>query len=834
MKSKLFIIFIAAYLLTGCAGAISDYKKLGDLLYSADDCNKLLKLAEKRFGKLTEADKKLFNAVAAAEGANYTEGGDKDKPEDANRWGEIRIIDANRIEWLCSNKQAKEIVSDKGIQIAGAKVKGVFDLSFAEISFPLRFVSCVFTEEINMRSSRIKFLNLVGSHTGSIRADGVKVEGGVFLRNGFKAKGGVYFPRATIDGDFDCSNGEFINKGGKAIIADRIDVKGTVFLSDGFKAEGEVRFTGATMGDFYCEKGSFVNENGIAIFADGMDVKGGVLLRNGFKAKGEVNFGGTMIGGNFICNKGEFINENGMAILADRMDIKGSVFLGDGFKSKGEVCFLGAAIGGDFYCGNGEFINKGGTAISTDGIGVKGSVFLRNDFKSEGEVRFPEAVIGGDFDCRNGKFINENGISIFAYRMDIKGGVFLRNGFKSEGEVRFPGAVIGGDFDCTDGNFIKGKEYAILADGMDVKGNVLLGDGFKAEGEVRFLGAAIGGEFYCGNGEFINDSNTAISADGIGVKGDVFLGDGFRAEGEVGFPGAAIGGDFVCQKGEFINENGTALLADGMDVKSIVFLGNGFKVEGRVSLVGATIGEHFFWHNVNLTEKTILDLRNAKTGVLWDDANCWPAKGKLFLDGFVYENIGVYAPKDAKSRIEWLNRQDANQFQPGPYEQLAKVLEKMGHNEDAIKIHIEKEERLTRLSSFGWWTRLWKGSTIGYGYRPWCALNWMGGFIGFGFVLFGIGYISGVIVPVEKDAYLFGGHQLRKGYPRFTILWCLGALIYSVEMFVPVIDLRMAKYWIPDTNKWLGAIICVYMWIHIIFGWILTTLLIVGLTGLIK
>ena len=238
MKSNLFIIFVAAYLLTSNAEAISErsYNEPGDLLYSPDDGNKLIKLAEKKFGKLTEADKILFAAVADGNLANYSEGADKDKPEDANNWPERRIINANRIEWLCRDKQAKELVTDKGIQVTGAKIEGAVDLIFAEIPFPLAFWECRFNEMINIQHSKIKFLNMIGSHTGSILADGIKVEGGVFLGEGFRANGEVRFLGAEIGGNFDCENGKFINEGGAAISADGIYVKGSVFLRDGFKA----------------------------------------------------------------------------------------------------------------------------------------------------------------------------------------------------------------------------------------------------------------------------------------------------------------------------------------------------------------------------------------------------------------------------------------------------------------------------------------------------------------------------------------------------------------------------------------------------------------------
>ena len=65
-------------------------------------------------------------------------------------------------------------------------------------------------------------------------------------------------------------------------------------------------------------------------------------------------------------------------------------------------------------------------------------------------------------------------------------------------------------------------------------------------------------------------------------------------------------------------------------------------------------------------------------------------------------------------------------------------------------------------------------------------------------------------------------------------------------MFVPLVDLHQARYWLPNANKGsvlfdvkglcllTGGLLYFYMWIHIIMGWVLTTLLIVGLTGLIR
>lgn len=118
MKLKVSIIFIAVFLLTSCTGPISerDYKEPWDryLLYSLDDMNKLIKIAEKRFGRLTRADKILFLAVATGTLADYTKGSDTNEPNNTDSRSNMQIIKATRIEWLCksrlSTRSNKDIV----------------------------------------------------------------------------------------------------------------------------------------------------------------------------------------------------------------------------------------------------------------------------------------------------------------------------------------------------------------------------------------------------------------------------------------------------------------------------------------------------------------------------------------------------------------------------------------------------------------------------------------------------------------------------------------------------------------------------------------------------
>jgi hypothetical protein len=127
----------------------------------------------------------------------------------------------------------------------------------------------------------------------------------------------------------------------------------------------------------------------------------------------------------------------------------------------------------------------------------------------------------------------------------------------------------------------------------------------------------------------------------------------------------------------------------------------------------------------------------------------------LNLAGFVYTRFGA-GPTDAKSRLDWLARQPADQFTPQPYRQLAKVLREAGDNVGARRVQVAMENSRhehEKLGLFGrpWHWILW--ATIGYGYKPeralWCAL----GIVMLGFFLFGFGYRDGAITPTDKDAY---------------------------------------------------------------------------------
>lgn len=467
---------------------------------------------------------------------------------------------------------------------------------------------------------------------------------------------------------------------------------------------------------------------------------------------------------------------------------------------------------------------------------------------------------------------------IVADQVNIEGNLELNRRFQSSGEVRLVGAKIGGKFDCEKGRFNNPSGIALLADGIDVRGSVLLTEGFCANGQVRLVGATIGRSLNCKAGKFNNpkvDENNgiALSADGISVGGSLFLTNKFDAKGEVRLARASIGNNLDCGDGAFNNPGGTALSAIGVDVKGDVFLRQGFSAEGTVNLSRASISGVL---DCQKAKKVTLNLEFAKIQNLkLGEKNSWTENGKLRLNGLIYESIDIEASdigqrqnkkptwfkdvfhKSEPVELHWLRHQYSekvgkSQFLPQPYEQLARVLKAHGKESEAIQVLIGKEDDRRQYDGLNWLGKRrnqFLGFAIGHGYRPErsvvAALCW----VGLGWGVFHCGYSHKLMSPAtdsftsnQSESTLDQIQQIdtHPNYPKFN------SLIYSLDTFLPVVDLRLESYWLPNANSpnldrkepillvKSGAWVRYYLWIHILMGWILTSLIVASFSGLVR
>ncbi len=393
-----------------------------------------------------------------------------------------------------------------------------------------------------------------------------------------------------------------------------------------------------------------------------------------------------------------------------------------------------------------------------------------------------------------------------------------------------------------------------------IHGDVLLRLGHYDN--VNFYRAEIDGDLDCSSGRFVGDDPVSMVL--ATIKGDAIFHEGFETSGLVDFRLAK-----VAQALSFNHARFTGKEVSGLNAER------------------ATVGGGLYWVDITLTPHTTLDLGSAHAGSLWDDAASWPTPGNLDITGFVYGDISG-GPADADARLDWIHRQPRSDWaQPQPYRQLAVILRENGAEEGATQVEIARENAVTEYGGIPMSERIWRMGlrvTIGYGYRPLRALWWILMFVMIGTVLFRWAYRARLITPTEEAAYetFCATGEPPSHYPPFS------SFVYSLENFLPVVDLHQGTYWRPnprhrraldargrkrsqkravprdkpiypddkaaayDDN--LSAVagtrtavraesiretlparfIRWYLWLHILAGWTVTPLLFAGLAGLLR
>ncbi len=738
----------------------------------------------------------------------------------------------------------------------------------------------------------------------ALNAESAIVGGRIFLDNGFSAEGAVSFIGIQIDTDLICDGGSFKNPEGDALNAAGAVVKGSVFLDQKFSAHGIVNLASAQIGgNLDCEGGQFSAPSGWALDVEVASI-GGSLLMNSCTVQGGVHLRAIHIRNELDCGNGHFTANRGKqqtaALQAMSAGIGSGVLLTQGFSADGSVNFDLAQIGGDLDCEGGRFKNTTDDALSAGGAGIKGSVLLRGKFSSEGRVFLMNMQVEGDLDCEGGQFSAAKGESLNAERATVGGSVYLRKGFKAQGEVNVRAIHVRTDLDCSDAHFAWNNEdaHCLNAAYAVIGGNGFFFGKFLAEGTLSLDLAQIAGDLDCGGGGvFRSDNGVALSAETIVVKGGIFFNRKFTSYGRVSLIGAQVSGDFDCHGSEFHASSGTALDAERITVGGSVFLfgtdgtctadatldfsgaqisrdmnctGGSFK---NVSFYGATIKQTLYWKDIRAISN--LKLSDLKVDLLDSDANSWPKKGHLWLDGFTYRSVtGPFENSDFRER--WLRL--SSPFSEQPYTQLARFLQDIGDSEGAKEVlsQMEGDSRENARQRFGTFRKmedygqdLLVRSTTGYGIYPLRAVYGLGLLAGVGWIIHRRAKVQNAMAPSEKEAYeiYHKTGKLPEHYPPFH------PLIYSLENCIPLVKLGQDEKWQPDSTplaktsvtavpaamNWRGrtreraklgwewvaqrTIDPMFIraerlrwvrWILIMLGWILATFFAAGIAGIVK
>jgi len=368
------------------------------------------------------------------------------------------------------------------------------------------------------------------------------------------------------------------------------------------------------------------------------------------------------------------------------------------------------------------------------------------------------------------------------------------------------GAKIEGNLDLSGSHFedLDQTGHSLSADGLTVHGNALLRYGFKAKGTIRFVRAHISGDLSMTgatieSGEKNSDS---LNADRAFIEGGVFLREKFTCIGKLRFLAATIKGDLELHK---------------------------TKLSGNIIFSGLTIHQRFIFQDITYQAESTIVLRHAHADVLDDDLKSWQGCKEINLDGFEYNHL--YRDTNGEGHLSWLKKMP-KKYYPQPYEQLAKNLKADGHLGHARMVLVEKQRQLLKygkITGLHWlWLRI-IGLLIDFGYRPWKVLLPMALILAFGALNFKTDQLTHQIVPAKERVQI----ELKKeenidktlndilpDYPKFN------PAIYSIDTFLPFVDLKQETYWMPKDKT--------YLWFHIAMGWFLSSLLVAGLAGLVK
>jgi hypothetical protein len=501
--------------------------------------------------------------------------------------------------------------------------------------------------------------------------------------------------------------------------------------------------------------------------------------------------------------------------------------------------------------------------LDGQGLSVTKDLNLSDGFQANGTVWLQRLKVGGTLNCTNAHFHRDeppppDPTAILAHALDLDsatiGADLSLNQSETVGVLVLSAAKIEGSLFC-DGSTFDGRAHdedhphrwndnAIFARNLNVSGDVSLGI-IKAYGSVDFEGAKIDGSFAC---------NGCIEGPSASLPPEPSASATPLPPKQSQEPTKTLPPTLPKP-----TPASRALDARFAKIGGSVTLGANFTARDMLDFSYAVI-EHSFEmkQSKSLDKNSILYLQNAKLGVLLNPRQGW-ISARLNLRGFTFSSFDSEVSPPKVDPVEWLRKRQVS-FSPQPYEQVATVLRNTGLEDEARKVLIAKnwdvgkqvlaDDRQSLLKSFDVWKALkvaWEwcwyriiGWGIGYGLRPGNALYLSIAVVLGGWAIFRYGYLARVLVPTDSDAYYEHSEQLKTTYPKFN------AFIYSLETFVPIVNLKLSQYWIPNANfagqfrighlsiPVVGSLVRSYLWIHIALGWILTTLWVGAFTGFIK
>ncbi|MET9627989.1 hypothetical protein ABZX92_11060 [Lentzea sp. NPDC006480] len=181
-------------------------------------------------------------------------------------------------------------VDPRGVQLTGALVAGALDLEGVRTSSGLNLTDCRLLHPMIARDADLPWLELIGCDVRALSADKIRVTGSVFLRqcviSAETGRRAVRFAGARIGGNLECDGSSITSVSGPAFHAEDARIEGNLFLRDGFSGTADTSLGTVTL------NGAFVGGSLNLFNVTLANSSGPVLSANRLRVEGELWLGG--------------------------------------------------------------------------------------------------------------------------------------------------------------------------------------------------------------------------------------------------------------------------------------------------------------------------------------------------------------------------------------------------------------------------------------------------------------------------------------------------------------------------------------------------------------
>jgi hypothetical protein len=733
-----------------------------------------------------------------------------------------------------------------------------------------------------------------------------QIGGNAGFTSGFRADGGVEIRRARIGGDLDCDGARIVNAKDDALDADLVAVGGQILIGDGFHAEGEVRLINATVGgDIDADNGHFLHPDGDALSLDGATI--GRSLRigadsssptdetaditTGFLSRGTVRLWGTQVNQDILASGGQFEAPAGAAILACNMRVASRVVL-SGVEAKGTVNLFSADIEheldlrGSTFDGH-EAFNK--IALWANGMHVRGHVYCNQvdaadrvyKLKANGLCSFQFATISMHWDLHGAELTNSDGDALDASDCRVGGYVNL-DSVAIDGRASFSRAKI-------DGMWILNKSVSPEKMRLDMRfAHIWVIKDEKLEdwppaGQLQLEGLVYD--------HFDDDSPLDVNARLAWLRRQYTPAKrryGSHSEVQVR-PGSSDHPETTDGRSSHSMETLGQTSVQGQETRSQLAATRPQPAHRKYPSDGVIPAE-FETPSASMPAPMTAapmpvpdpsypmmappigpdggsDRNGSSIAPMPMPAEVAPSAISSGENTAIPGAPVVAVPPNAEPTVKSDGANTtasvptaavdtdpaARRYITQPYTQLAAVYRAIGQDEQASTVLVARAERIGELapafSAQGLWYR-YLGRLIGYGYEPFRAIKIGLVIIALGAVIFAIGGHRNLMAETKLAERVLSQEGeagvVSPTYPRFN------AIVYSLDVFLPFVDLNQVCYWIPGEKpgkprksrnclmhlgpyslKVSGLLHC-YLWFQTLAGWTLCTLLAAAVTGIVQ